>query len=324
MKDIIFKAMNHPEIKWNVSKNKMYKELIEPVNQDEKKKDKYWFFSHLFPVEVCELIMNYKKQDEKYYIKCFIKENKMKEEFLIKYLLSKYSEYFYNQGLQGRTKHLKKRMNSNDFSLLFYYAINRLKNPDFCKETTKSYRKLSLIDAKKYCDEKLIEENKKKIEELKPYQFLEKQRYNDIYFVKCRFKGFPKENPMYERVYIIRKRDTRPAYNFYIPLKTVDNVNGELNFQCSKSIKETPTFEDGIKYQRNIKVTTPEGYNSDIFYYVKFGNDTSKNKATFKNIVNGLEIINYEKLPCNIRLEEFVNNYRNRKELENIDYFNYK
>jgi uncharacterized protein (DUF2164 family) len=319
MKDIIFKAMNHPEIKWNVTKNKMYKELIESVNQDEKKKDKYWFFSHLFPFEVCELIMNYKKQDEKYYIKCFIKENKMKEEFLIKYLLSKYSEYFYNQGLEGRTKHLKKRMSANDFSLLFYYAINRLKNPDFCKETTKSYRKLSLIDAKKYCDEKVIEENKKKIEELKPYEFLEKQRYNDIYFVKCRFKGFSKENPLYERVYIIRKRDTRPAYNFYIPLK-MEVVDGELTFQSSKSVKETPTTENEQK-QQEILVTFPQGHNGDVFFHLKLGDDSFKNKATFKQIVNNLEIISYEKMPYNYRFTELDNNYRNREELKDVDYF---
>lgn len=318
MKDIIFKAMNHPDIKWNVTKNKMYKDLVEPKPKDNK--DKHWFFSNEFPPEVCKLIMTYKREDEKYYIECFIKENKLKEEYMIQYLLSHYTRDHYNKHLKGRTKHLKQRMSAKDLSSLLYYAINRLKNPDFIKDTDKSYRKLSLLDAQEFCNEKYCENSKQKIEELKPYEFLKNKGH---YMVRCRYKGYPKTTKGIERVYIIEhKKHSIPAYVFFIPLKVVDGkVQSAKNIEemISEETRYHKTRGDGT-IEKNICVTQPEGYNMDMLFNLKIKNEW-KNKASFKNIVNNLEIISQEELPETLApLFVCSNNYINSKDYKDIDY----
>ncbi len=319
MNDIIFKAMNHPHIKWNVTKNKMYKDLVEPKPKDNK--DKHWFFSHEFPPDVCKLIMTYKRQDEKYYIECFIKENKLKEEYMIQYLLSHYTRDYYNKHLKGRTKHLKQRMSAKDLSCLLYYAINRLKNPDFIKVTDKSYRKLSLIDAQEFCKKKYCEDTKKKIQDLKDYEFLKKEKGS--YMVRCRYKGFPKTTKGIERVYIISHSELNNTYVFYIPLKVVDGkINSAKNIKemLSDETKYNRTLYDGT-IEKDICVIQPEGYNMDMLFNLKFKKEFWKNKASFKVIVNNLEVISYQKLPDTLaRFNCDSNNYINSKKYKDIDY----
>jgi len=123
--DIILRAINHKEIKWNVSKNIIYKDKkqLKELSDEEKKKNKYYFFNDLFPDEICELIMKYKEYEEFDYIKNLFEINKLKTNSIIDYILSKNSKEYINKYCYGRNKIIKSKMNYEELAEVFYYNI---------------------------------------------------------------------------------------------------------------------------------------------------------------------------------------------------------
>jgi len=149
--DIILRAINHKEIKWNVSKNILYKDKkqLKELSDEEKKKDKYYFFNGLFPDEICDLIMKYKEYEELDYIKNLFEINKMKTTIIRDYILSKNSIEYINKYCYGKNKIIKSKMNYQDLAEVFYYNIRD-------KPHYKSYQKV--IDGD---NEKIIKRHQK-------------------------------------------------------------------------------------------------------------------------------------------------------------------
>ena len=110
-KDIIFKSMKHPEIKWNVSKNIMYKK--ESLSFDD------------LPDEVITIIKTIKRNMESTeYIPIIFKTIKLQN--IKDYLIKTDRDTFYNSKVN--TFKLNNLNKKSDYEHFFYKCINRLKS----------------------------------------------------------------------------------------------------------------------------------------------------------------------------------------------------
>ena len=158
--DIILRAINHKEIKWNVSKNIIYKDKkqLKELSDEEKKKDKYYFFNGLFPDEICEIIMKYKEYEEFDYIKNLFEINKMKTNTIKDYILSKNSMEYINKYCNGRNKIIKSKMNYEELAEIFYYNI---RNKTHYKLYCSKHKRLNITITELFDYNKKIEDKKK-------------------------------------------------------------------------------------------------------------------------------------------------------------------
>jgi len=202
MKDIIFKAMNHNEIKWNVSKNIMYKEekKLKELSQREKDKDKYYFFNDIFPDEICKIIMKFKEKDENKYFQELFKNHSLKADYIKDYILSK-SKGDLNDDI--KLKIIKKRMTYDELGDIFYY--NMLNKPHPKSYEILEYYKKSITAGsylhyeKKYIHrplnlkiDELFKYHKERTVEINIQRDKERKRLNDLFLPldKLRNRGF--------------------------------------------------------------------------------------------------------------------------------------
>lgn len=157
-KDIILKSMNQPEIKWNVTKNIMYKK--ESLSFDD------------LPEEVIRIIKTIKRNIESTeYIPIIFKTIKLQN--IKDYLIKTDRDTFYNSKVN--TFRLNNLNQKNDYEHFFYKCINRLKSDNKFKYSKENKKLISIEDLIKYSynedfknkkkDEKIIEDNHKWLKE---------------------------------------------------------------------------------------------------------------------------------------------------------------
>jgi len=158
VKDIIFKSMNHPEIKWNVTKNIMYKK--ESLSFDD------------LPEEVIRIIKTIKRNIESTeYIPRLFKTIKLQN--IKDYLIKTDRDTFYNSKVNAfKLNNLNQK---EDYEHFFYKCINRLKPDNKFKYSKENKKLISIEDLIKYSnneneknkkqEEKIIEDNHKWLKE---------------------------------------------------------------------------------------------------------------------------------------------------------------
>jgi len=153
-KDIIFKSMNHPQIKWNVTKNIMYKK--ESLSFDD------------LPEDVIRIIKTIKRNIESTeYIPRIFKTIKLQN--IKDYLIKTDRDTFYN--CKDNTFKLNNLNQKEDYEHFFYKCINRLKPDNKFKYSKENKKLISIEDLIKYSnneneknkkqEEKIIEDNHK-------------------------------------------------------------------------------------------------------------------------------------------------------------------
>lgn len=249
--DIILRAIKHKEIKWNVSKNIIYKDKkqLKELSDEEKKKDKYYFFNGLFPDEICAIIMKYKEYEELDYIKNLFEINKMKTNTIKDYILSKNSMEYINKYCYGRNKIIKSKMNYEELAEIFYYNIRD-------KAHYKSYQKV--IDGD---NEKIIKRNQRlkiKITELFDYnkKIEEKKKEKEIKDNKIlneRFKFI--DDIKYKDFAIISDfLEPQRKYTAFIIMKTSDSKQYVVQMINRETLNNPFNFKENIKHEGTLEL----------------------------------------------------------------------
>tara|TARA_R110000803_G_scaffold207573_1_gene275586 strand:+ start:150 stop:1028 length:879 start_codon:yes stop_codon:yes gene_type:complete len=227
--DIIFRAKNHPNVKWNVTKNIMYKEWspLQKLMKKDKEGDKHWFLPQEFSEDVCNIIMTYKRDIDREYFGLYIKSRKISLKYLREYLLTEYSESHYNDGYgHGNSKLLGKKVIIKDINDMFFWFINRLKVKGWNKGKERvTYHKVSFEKAIKYAEE-------------------HQKRYNDILH-GIKLDLLNEEKPIVDNVYLLQSKSKVGEFSLEYISQGQRKDSYQINNARARRLPDvTPTYRE--------------------------------------------------------------------------------